>query len=410
MLRHPDAARPFGWIASAGAFMAADLLTGSSLQVAALLNCGNMVSIGIAYLVLRRLPQDVIRLRQPMSVPWLFAGCAAGGAVAGLVGMAANPILFGGGMWRGWQFWFTTELVNYVTVLPMVLAFPSRPRPPVRKPAMSLRQLAPLIALIYSCLAAKLVGGPGAIAFPVPALLWCGLSYPVFRTCILTAFCGYWAMETLANQYILPAEQTSDAFNLVSFRLGLSMLFIAPIMLTSITANRNAAYDMLMHAANHDGLTGIANRNAFMHSAQTICRSGDPAGALLMLDLDFFKSINDRYGHAGGDAVLIGFAQRVRECLRGCDLFGRVGGEEFAVLIPNCSRPGAILVAERIRQALNDHPIILSDSRKIHITASIGVAMAEADMSADIGQLMAQADDALYRAKSAGRNRIEMAD
>jgi len=121
-----------------------------------------------------------------------------------------------------------------------------------------------------------------------------------------------------------------------------------------------------------------------------------------MLDIDHFKSVNDRYGHAVGDATLQAFAQRVREQLRSSDQCARYGGEEFAVLLPDATRDKALEIAERLRAAVASQPLLAEP--RVDNTVSVGVAwMAEGDSAAE---LLRRADAALYEAKRSGRNRV----
>ncbi len=157
-----------------------------------------------------------------------------------------------------------------------------------------------------------------------------------------------------------------------------------------------------------DSLTKLANRRYFHGQLKQewarLQRSGGPA-ALLMLDLDHFKQVNDSYSHAAGDAVLRRFAELVSASLRKTDQAGRLGGEEFAILLPGADHAGALEFAERLRARVAADEIAYDD-RELRITVSIGVAeLAKSDATAEVA--LARADAALYRAKANGRNRVE---
>lgn len=125
-----------------------------------------------------------------------------------------------------------------------------------------------------------------------------------------------------------------------------------------------------------------------------------------MLDIDHFKTVNDTYGHAMGDTTLKTFAQTCQEELRTSDLFGRIGGEEFALLLMETDMGTACTVAERIRGRVEEMELFTKDARPMHITTSIGVA--ELRLKAEtVSDLMIRADQALYNAKNLGRNRVE---
>ncbi len=160
-------------------------------------------------------------------------------------------------------------------------------------------------------------------------------------------------------------------------------------------------------AALIDPLTGLANRRAFLHDAGELIRrqaSRDEPVAVFMIDLDRFKSINDRFGHSIGDRVLQLFAQTATANLRSSDLVGRLGGEEFAVVIANACRDNAFAVGERVRLAFAAAAVSVG-GLAVNATASLGVSIIQ-DPEQDVTTLLDQADEALYRAKSLGRNRV----
>jgi diguanylate cyclase (GGDEF)-like protein len=167
-----------------------------------------------------------------------------------------------------------------------------------------------------------------------------------------------------------------------------------------------AAQADLRRLARTDPLTGTLNRLALDEEAQRLFAQGGtaPGLAVLMLDADHFKAINDRHGHAGGDRVLASLARGIGARLRPGDVFGRVGGEEFVVLLPRTDLAMAIALAEDLRAHVAALPLRL-DGQTQAITVSIGVAVREAT-DADADALIRRADRTLYEAKRAGRNRV----
>ncbi len=160
-------------------------------------------------------------------------------------------------------------------------------------------------------------------------------------------------------------------------------------------------------AASVDALTGVATRRAFLESAEALLEQSlrtDAPLSLVLFDLDSFKNINDTYGHAVGDKALREFGSVVRQVLRSTDLTGRLGGEEFAVVLPGSSIGAAYVVAERIRLAYTAGCAEIA-SCNLNATVSAGVATAHPRSTLD--GLIASADSALYQAKSDGRNRVE---
>jgi diguanylate cyclase (GGDEF)-like protein len=162
----------------------------------------------------------------------------------------------------------------------------------------------------------------------------------------------------------------------------------------------------LEQLATIDGLTGINNRRHFLALAEgewsRHARYGRPF-ALLLFDIDYFKSVNDAYGHAVGDTVIRDVAGILQTSKRASDIAGRIGGEEFTLLLPEATVEGAGLTADRMRKAIAGHRV-LSDGHAVTVTVSIGVTVTRDGMTG-IGEMMRQADMALYHAKRTGRNR-----
>ena len=171
--------------------------------------------------------------------------------------------------------------------------------------------------------------------------------------------------------------------------------------------------------ATYDALTGLLTRKAIFDTLhEELGRAGArraPMG-VLMFDIDHFKRVNDTYGHQAGDAVLRATAARMRQLVRGTDHVGRYGGEEFLVVAPGCDELATVTLAERLRAGIRAEPMEVPQGR-IPVTASLGVACATVGATAGVGPgdfydpepLIRAADAALYRAKAAGRNRVESA-
>jgi len=188
-------------------------------------------------------------------------------------------------------------------------------------------------------------------------------------------------------------------------------------LLRAIRANQ----EQLTRLATTDALTGLANRRHLLAEMAKELRRADRSGrplSVLMIDLDHFKDINDRYGHAVGDAVLVAVAARCLARLRMIDLCGRIGGEEFVVLLPEADAEGALTTAERLCADLAETPIDTACG-PLGVTISIGVAThrprspqadetVQDDMISQTQMLLRRADDALYRAKAGGRNCVRV--
>jgi len=168
-------------------------------------------------------------------------------------------------------------------------------------------------------------------------------------------------------------------------------------------ALRKANLD-LSNQATTDSLTGALNRMALLQRLDEClarARRERSSLAVLMIDIDHFKNINDAYGHAEGDHVLIELARRLRQSCRSYDVLGRYGGEEFVAVLPNCGAAEGHIVAEHMRKAIADVPFVTPEG-ELNVTISVGVASTSAHP--EITPLLKAADDALYLAKRSGRN------
>jgi diguanylate cyclase (GGDEF)-like protein len=209
--------------------------------------------------------------------------------------------------------------------------------------------------------------------------------------------------ETRATKLVLHAPE--GGFGNESLKLAEWLSSQAAIALENARL-----HDIIQHQAMTDELTGLVNRRRFLAALQAeiarVHRLGGPLSVVLA-DLDDFKSVNDRYGHHGGDDVLQAFADVIRAHGRDVDVAARLGGEEFAVLLPETALGGAAAGAERLCRSLSQLRIWLGDGREVSVTASFGVAELADGQSWD-GFLQA-ADAALYQAKAQGKNCVALA-
>lgn len=185
---------------------------------------------------------------------------------------------------------------------------------------------------------------------------------------------------------------------------GVSVYFVH--ILHELEKARHQAYTLAVT----DALTGVYNRRYFMGQAEAefakSLRYKTPV-SIIMMDVDHFKSVNDTYGHDGGDNVLKAISHAASESVRGQDILARFGGEEFIVLLPQTGGDEALLVAERIRHEIGVQQVQHGD-QTIQVTASLGVATLTKNVSS-LSALLKRADEALYRCKAEGRNRCILA-
>jgi len=169
--------------------------------------------------------------------------------------------------------------------------------------------------------------------------------------------------------------------------------------------------DALVELSSRDALTGLANRRAFELALEReidrVARSGEPA-LLLTLDIDHFKRVNDSFGHNAGDSVIKAVAIALLDSVRPMDLVARVGGEEFAIILPNCATAFGATVAERVRRRVEHMPVVVGPGQEITVSVSIGGAFAPQWVRSTPKLWVERADQQLYRAKRQGRNLVQL--
>lgn len=405
--RYRKLGHPLEWVAVASGFVAADLVTGSTISAALLLNAANLVGIAAGVVMLRDMSPQEFRLRRPNSVIKLAAAACVPALITSTCGALASNALFGHALTASFAQWLSAEMTSYVAILPFIATFPHRWRRALRQhnsDRTSVRRLAaPTLTFGLCCLFGVVVGGPGAVFFPLPALLWFAISLPLFTNTIVLLLYLVLANVAIASGLVDMRVDLADARNIVSLRFALTLLILGPLAVSSISSSRLVLMRQLQKALATDSLTGALSRPEFLRRAGSA--AAQERCAVLVLDVDRFKLINDTYGHAAGDAALRSFADAVRRALRAGDHFGRMGGEEFALILPNTRTREAFLFAERLREAISLMSIDMRETRAFGITVSIGLSSAEPGGNS-LSDALQKADRLLYSAKKGGRNRV----
>jgi len=287
----------------------------------------------------------------------------------------------------------------------------------------------------YSTAAHGLANGAASVVFrsTVPALGGGGPGGHGPAWITLAAGCGLVSMAVEACLILPPVKATAaPGTRLHSLVLGreaacnqltelclavLTAFAAAHSALASIVAlplvimlQRSVRHAALAAAARTDAKTGLLNAGAWQREAAVEVTRAAPAQAPLAVaiaDIDHFKAVNDTHGHLAGDAVLAAVSATMRDLLRDCDLCGRFGGEEFALLLPRTTAPQALEITERIRQGISQLAIPRDGTAAIRVTISIGIAV-PSQTCRTLDDLLAAADHALYQAKRNGRDRVVM--
>lgn len=417
-VRKPKLATPLGWTAAIAAYVVADLATGSAVLKTLLLTAGNVTGVATGYAVYKLFLNEPQRdFRHPFSVLHMCLITVAAAAASGIAGGFINPVLFDGTALMGLIFWFVTEFVNYIAILPVILTLPDLNastfqnwRNPDRR--VLLARAPPLLALIAACIGSLWIGGPGALAFPVPALLWCAFTFGLHGTAIVTLLFSAWTLAAISTGAIPVGANVNEVHSILSIRIAVALVALAPITAASMIAAQSEFQILLQRMVTNDPLTAALTRRAFNVRSRNLLADVAQSNshvALLLFDINRFKRINALFGHAVGDEVLKILSRVARAALPNADDFGRLGSTEFAVLLPGCGRDEAARLAKGICDVFADKVFQLTRDATLRPSVSIGVALAfRAPVTVE--PLLAQADNALAKAKSAGGNRFAFAD
>jgi len=245
LVRYPRLATPLGWTAATAAFLAADVATGSGWIKTLVLTGCNLAGVVTGFLLLSRLHPDDLALKRPSSVISVTLVLAVASVAVGAAGVAGHPLLFKSPRSIGvFLFWAATELANYMVILPVMLTASRLPtlaaslaRP--RTARAGLAKAAPLLVYALSLALTPLVGGPGALGFPVPALLWCAVVYGLAGAAWLNLAFAIWTLLALGAHATAFGLALDGPMDTLSLRLGVMLIAMGPIMVASVMAARD---------------------------------------------------------------------------------------------------------------------------------------------------------------------------
>ncbi|MCA0975160.1 diguanylate cyclase [Halomonas denitrificans] len=408
MIRRPELNTTKLWIASLVSYILADALLGTALSKSLALNITNIASVWVAFYIYRRVNIDAVGLKEMSAVASIVLISISGSFGAGVLGGLFDSLFFVKGFFVSFFIWFSAEIVNYAAILPLLLS--RIPKSFVENNfnlnKITVKDVLPTSSLMLSLSLSTIFHGPGAIAFSVSSLVWCAITYKVFYISIINFIFVLWS--ALLFYKTIDTSQVNQE-SLLSIRLAVSMISFAPIMVAIAWQNKRTKLRALEYRATHDSLTNILNHLEFKRKLDRSLKQAVSQSAIIMVDIDHFKSINDTYGHAAGDTVLKIFSQRLKSCIRENDDLGRLGGEEFGIVFKHCGPEEAKIIINRIFKAVKS-PISLRDGTSLSITASMGVCFFNPGEEDDSTAILAKADELLYLAKSKGRDRVEICE
>ena len=382
-----------------------DAVTTNWGMASVVINLSNMIFIVVVAVLVQRDRRLMKKTPDPLNALRLFNYCLIAALLCALLGAFGSVGIDSHTFWPLFADWFSEQFSTGVLVVPCILTLGL----PVRELRVNLEKLLPIIALVVSVAASVVIGGAGSLAFPLPALIWCAVRYSLPATCLLTFITGATEIILVANSIINIAVATPFTTPMMfSARLGIATMAICPVMVSVSMAAINSLIRQVSLRADYDFLTQVYSRSGLYEALKREeTHRHSRFLTVMLLDIDYFKSINDNYGHECGDRVLASFAQQVQEVVGEDGMVARMGGEEFAVVVNSGDAQNGFELAERIRSTVSSHPFTWRQ-QALHLTVSIGLGSGKAEswqLTEVFNKLMAEADDHLYRSKKAGRNR-----
>ncbi len=415
-------------IAGAIGSLSANLFNGNTLLAASSITVANLVEAVIAASIIRHQTGRRVLFRQSGDVAVLIVASITAALVAGALSATSAKLLAHAPFTTIFIKWVLGDVLGLLVVMPIAVIAHDLVKhgPDLMMSQRSHGEATLILAGVFGVSVAVFSPNVPPVQFLVmPTVLLASFRLGPLGAALSTvivAIVGSLGTVLAAKAGLNTADEvTLRVFN---FQLNLAVLFLTALPIGAAMAQRSQLERDLMDEkeradrfakdmaslANIDDLTGLATRRFFLdqldNMAATARRIQQPL-TLAMIDIDHFKPINDNFGHAVGDAVLMAIGAACRTAVRSDDVIGRLGGEEFAMLMPLTDQDTAYRIVDRLREAVAAIAIPTSDGRSVSVTISIGMAMFE---NTQIDRLLLDADRALYLAKERGRNRIVLSE
>ncbi|OAT19368.1 adenylyl cyclase [Buttiauxella noackiae ATCC 51607] len=411
-VRNPFLNRPVYYFLCYSAMVIYDAFTTHWGWQSAIINLSNMVFIIIVALLLLRYSRDENENNWAINAFKIFYFCLIGAVLSSLLGSLGS--LGPSSDYR--QFlplfadWFSEQFSTGVLMMPFLLMakWPQWGK----MPAFHFSKLYPLLGVIISVIASVVIGGAGSLAFPLPALIWCAIRYPLPITALITLLTGGMEIVLVANSIVVIHHSQPLVVNeMFSARLGIATMAICPLIVSVSVDAINRLIKQTSLRADYDYLTGVHSRSGLYEALKITAPLMHKPGqklCVMLLDIDYFKRINDNYGHECGDVVLRAFAAQLRKAVGEEGLVARLGGEEFVVACSTNSEDEGYKIAEKIRQSI-ELTAFRYQQQTLFITVSIGLAATTPEKQSLLdafNALLAEADKYLYLSKRSGRNQV----
>lgn len=416
-------------IAGAIGSLAANLFNNNTIVIASSITIANLVEALIAASIIRHQTGRRVLFQHSTDVVVMIVASITAALVAGALSATSAKLLMHAPFTTIFIKWVLGDVLGLLVVMPIAVIAHDilKHGPDLMLSQRTQGEAALVLAAVCGVSFAVFAPNVPPIQFLVmPTVLLASFRLgplgAALSTVIVAVIGSLGTVVSAKAGAMTPDEITLRVFN---FQLNLAVLFLTALPIGSAMAQRvKLEHDLveekeradrfardMASLANIDDLTGLATRRFFLdqldNMAATARRVKQPL-TLAMIDIDHFKPINDKFGHAVGDAVLMAIGAACRSAVRTEDVIGRLGGEEFAMLMPLTDQETAFRIVDRLREAVAAIAIPTSDGRTVSVTISVGMAMF-ADQQ-QIDRLLLDADRALYLAKERGRNRIVLAE
>lgn len=424
LIRYPSFRNVGTFIGATLGYLAADLMTGNTFLLTVVLTVINFIAIYGSYYFYRhfyqrqslRLNQTFARASFPLLFSTIIGSCFC--SVAAIAILPYVPHTFMGQEHQLLSFinWWSGELLNFVMIIPILISFPGFKKLYQSWSANNFHEfqfkdlniLLPFIAVIISCVLTHYYFAPGALFYPLATMMWAAAVYSLYSMSLITTVVCLTLYHSLSSIYLI-SEDTTFVYPMISIRVGLIILGVTTLYICVMNLHRRKIFKEIEHLAEHDSLTETLNRRKFIQLSESILkRQKNYPIAVMMLDIDHFKKLNDTYGHACGDLALKAFSRVVQSLLRADDLFCRIGGEEFTVFLQQTHKQQALSIAERIRNHISELKIQSPNNEMIGMTLSIGLIHIHELNQFEMQDLLNKADEALYFSKQHGRNQVTL--